>query len=83
MKLSDIKVGYKYKYWMRGSTLVEQIVEIGDGMVKVVIIKPLNGGVGKVGEIVVDSISSYLAFFDAVSYTRLKDFKEYADWDKG
>lgn len=82
MKLSDIKVGHKYKYWIDDDIFIEQVVYIGNDRVSVVIIKPQRGG-SKVGDTLSESTEKYLSYFNEFRYTRLKDFKEYADWDKG
>ena len=82
MKLSDIKVGHKYKYWIDDDIFIEQVVYIGNDRVSVVIIKPQRGG-SKVGDTLSESTEKYLSYFKEFRYTRLKDFKEYADWDKG
>lgn len=83
MKLSDIKVGHKYKYWIDDDIFIEQVVEIGNDRVSVVIIKPMDGGGSKAGDTLSESTEKYLSYFNEFRYTRLKYFKEYADWDKG
>lgn len=79
MQLSDIKIGHRYKYWIGGDTFIEEVVRITDKEVIVRIIKARYNSSAAVGDLLRESINTYLGYFRSLEYTRVLNFNDYAD----